>query len=68
MEIVLDAQKCPTQVLASEYTSATMDSLIGVTGKGYVILAADMSAARSILAYQYADDKVRCGAGVVAFH
>ena len=38
-----------------------MDSLIGVSGKGFVIVAADMSAARSIMAYQYSDHKVRAG-------
>jgi 20S proteasome alpha/beta subunit len=36
-----------------------MDFLIGFTGKGYAILAADANAARSIMVYSQALDKIR---------
>jgi len=40
-----------------------MDSVLGIAGPGFVVIAADMSAARSILAYQYSDSKVRLALG-----
>ena len=36
-----------------------MDSSFAITGKGYVILAADMTAARSIVKMQSNEDKIK---------
>eukprot|EP01036_Dinobryon_divergens_P033574 gene33574-43391_t len=35
-----------------------MDSVFGITGDGFVILAADASAARSILVFKHDQDKI----------
>lgn len=37
-----------------------MDSIFGVKGKGFCILASDMSAVRSILVYKHDEEKVCC--------
>jgi hypothetical protein len=34
------------------------DSIFGLTGSGFTLLAADCSAVRSILAYKHDEDKV----------
>jgi hypothetical protein len=37
-----------------------MDSIFGLQGKGFAILASDMSAVRSILVYKHDEEKVCC--------
>jgi hypothetical protein len=44
-----------------KYTNSTMDSVFGFEGSDFVLLCADRTSARSIVAFKHDEDKVRVG-------